>query len=439
MNVTSRRWLAIAAAVLVIAVIEILSDSVLDPALPFPFDTLLVTGVVLVVAIVASRLAFRSIDALTTALHARNRELERANASARALHDVTTAIAALRDLDQILQATVDHALELLRADAALLVLAAATGALAIRARRGPARAFTASPPGETLDPSTFLEPAFRRGLLVAALHHGGRTLGWLVVGSGREQSYGVADLETLGSLAGQAAIAIEQDRVQRELREIAVRRERERIARDLHDGLAQVLGYVNTKSQAVEELLRTGRVAEASLQLGDLATAARSVYVDLRAAIVGLASPQPANEPLALAISRIAKRTAETAKLAVDLHADRDTASLRLSPQVTEQVLAILGEALMNVQKHARAGRVEIRLSLGAGGVTIEIADDGVGFDPDSLGEPADWPHFGRVAMAERSVGIGATVEWDSAPGRGTLVRLRVPVFTDEAVAEVVA
>ena len=95
----------------------------------------------------------------------------------------------------------------------------------------------------------------------------------------------------LSSLANQAAIAIENARLQARLRELAVVAERERIAREMHDGLAQVLGYVNTKSQAIEELLVAGRTDEARDQLAELAAAARSIYVDVREAILGLRSP----------------------------------------------------------------------------------------------------------------------------------------------------
>ena len=97
------------------------------------------------------------------------------------------------------------------------------------------------------------------------------TVGTLAVGSRAHRSFGVDEVETLASLANQAAIALEHDRLQARLRELAVVAERERIAREMHDGLAQVLGYVNTKSQAVDELLADGRVDEARAQLAELA------------------------------------------------------------------------------------------------------------------------------------------------------------------------
>lgn len=431
------RWLAIALGVVLIAVIEILSDSVLDAALPFPLDTILVVAVVLVVAVAASTLAFRSIDGLADALRTRNAELEAREEAGRALHDVTIAIAALHDVDEILRATVDHARRLLAADAALLALAASGDRTTVRATSGRPGAFAGdSSTGELVgaEPADLFAPAFRTGLLVAALQHGDRTLGWLAVGSRRERSYEIGDLETLASLAGQAAIAIEQDRLQRQMRELAVRRERERIARDLHDGIAQVLGYVNTKSQAVGQLIEAGRVGDATTQLGELAAAARSVYVDVRTVISTLAAPPVRDEPLATAINRIATRFADSAKVAIDTEVDARTSALRVTPDVGEQVLAIVGEALTNVRKHAGAGRVAIRLRLEGATLSVGVSDDGRGFDPAA--DPAgDWPQYGRQAMTERAAAIGGSVDWSSAPGHGTTVRLRVPLAPVEAEA----
>lgn len=426
---TRGRWSAIGLGILLIAAIELLADSVLDPVLPFPYDTLLVTAVVFVVAVVASRIAFRSIDQLAATLQARNRQLESRNASARALHQVTIAVAALGDLDQILGATVGHARELLGADAALLTVIGPDGETTVRATSGPTEAFTADR-GERRndDQDQFFRPAFRRGLLAASLQRGSNTLGTLAVGSRSERGYAVDDIETLGSLAGQAAIAIDQEHHQAQLRELAVRRERERIARDLHDGIAQVLGYVNTKSQAVERLLEVGRDVEARDQVAELAAAARSVYVDVRTAIAGLAALPTPDEPLPGTISRLASHFADTAKVAVEVGVTEAAAAALVGPAAREQVSAIIREALTNIRKHADAVRVQIQVDADSENLTVEITDDGRGFDAAAPEPSSEWPHFGRVAMAERAASLGGTVEWRTSRGEGTTVRLRVPL-----------
>ena len=119
-------------------------------------------------------------------------------------------------------------------------------------------------------PSRFVRPDLAVARLEAPLQRANETIGLLLVGSRRERGFEVDELETLSSLANQAAIAIENARLQARLRELAVVAERERIAREMHDGLAQVLGYVNTKSQAIEELLVAGRTDAAREQLAEL-------------------------------------------------------------------------------------------------------------------------------------------------------------------------
>ena len=94
--------------------------------------------------------------------------------------------------------------------------------------------------------------------------------------------------------------------------------ERERIARELHDGIAQVLGYVNTKSQAIDGYLAGGRVDEARAQVAQLGSAARAVYVDVREAIIGLRSPIEPGVGLGEAVEAHARRVAADSGFALD-------------------------------------------------------------------------------------------------------------------------
>ena len=198
--------------------------------------------------------------------------------------------------------------------------------------------------------------------LEAPLQRAGATIGLLMVGSRLERGFEVDEVETFSSLANQAAIAIENARLQARLRELAVVAERERIAREMHDGLAQVLGYVNTKSQAIEELLVAGRTDEARVLLAELAAAARSIYVDVREAILGLRSPVVPGLGLVAAIEDYAARFAEASKIAVTVDATEATRRLDLAPDVEAQVFRIVQEALTNVRKHSRAGRAAVRV-----------------------------------------------------------------------------
>src|SRR5512143_568668 len=285
------QWLAIIVPVVFVVVVEWLSDTYLDEELSFTVDTALIGLVVLGAGIVMSTAMFRAVDRLAGELRQRNAELEARNAAARALHSMSVAITALADTDQVLAETAGNARKLLASDVAWVTRTGRDGVERLAATSGPADAFDPSGAEPAEDADRFVRAPYRVERLTAPLQRAGATIGSLAVGSRSSRHHDVDDLETLGSLANQAAIAVENDRLQRDLRTLAISAERERIAREMHDGLAQVLGYVNTKSQAVEQLLDSGRTAEAKAQMAELAAAARSIYVDVREAILGLSTP----------------------------------------------------------------------------------------------------------------------------------------------------
>jgi len=423
------RWLSVLVPVTAVAIIELVSDGLLDAAFPFPLDTIVVVVLVALLAWALSGVAFRRIDRLSAELRARNADLERREASARALHRVSVAVAALADLDEILAVIVDQARELLAADVAVLLLYGPDGVGRLTAASGPDDAVDRGGgfPGDEV--VRFVRPDLATARLEAPLQRGGATIGLLMVGSRLEHGLAADEVETLSSLANQAAIATENARLQARLRELAVVAERERIAREMHDGLAQVLGYVNTKSQAIEELLAAGRTGEARSALSELAAAARSIYVDVREAIIGLRSPVVPGIGLVAAVEDYVVRFAEAAKIAIRVGAPDAARRLELAPEVEAQVFRIVQEALTNVRKHAGARRAEVVFSVDDGRLDVVISDDGRGIQA-SPGLP-DRPHYGLRAMRERADSVGATVDWATATDGGCRVHLAVPTATD--------
>jgi len=280
------------------------------------------------------------------------------------------------------------------------------------------------------DLDCYLQPGYQIRLS-APVGHGEKRVGMigLATATGARRRFDVAEVETLSALATQVGLALEAARLQDELQVLAIQGERERIAREMHDGLAQVLAYVNTKSQAIEELLADGRVTDARRQLAELAAAARSVYVDVREAILSLSTPVPLDRGVAAALEEYAAGFAESSKLAVPFRASPDAVSARLSAAAQAEVFSIAREALTNVRKHARANRVSLNLVLDGQDLVLRIEDDGVGFEAELLAVgPERWPHFGLAGMRERAESIGGSIVWRSQPGRGAQVELRVPV-----------
>jgi signal transduction histidine kinase len=199
--------------------------------------------------------------------------------------------------------------------------------------------------------------------------------------------------------------------------------ERERIARELHDGLAQVLGYINTQTLAVKMLLESGRIGAATSELDAMGAASRAVYGDVREAIVGLrTAPKGLVPTIREYLGRLPRMTGSE----IDLRVAGDAEEIALAPSTEIQVVRIVQEALSNVRKHAGASHVEVIVEADEDEIGVEIVDDGHGFDPLLL-ERTGWPRLGLQTMRERAQAIGGTFDVVSAPGRGTRVAVRAP------------
>jgi signal transduction histidine kinase len=232
------------------------------------------------------------------------------------------------------------------------------------------------------------------------------------------------DEQTLVRFATTAAIAIDNAQLHLRVRDLAVAEERVRIAREMHDGLAQVLAYVNTKAQAVKAYLQKGSSDEAEAQLDQLAVAAREVLADVREGILALRTQTGPDRGLGETVEAFIQRWETQSGIEGQVAYDSE---LILNPTVELQLLRIIQEALSNVRKHssARSARVELKQSESL--LLVDVQDDGVGFDPE-VSRPGDSPRFGLAIMRERVASIGGTIDFQSAPGQGVRVHLEVPL-----------
>lgn len=230
----------------------------------------------------------------------------------------------------------------------------------------------------------------------------------------------------VNSMADGLARHLEEDQARREERQRAIVHERERIARDLHDGLSQLLGYVNTKAMAVRLLLQGGRPEAAAGHLSQLEEAARELSVDVRQSILGLKLASRNERELLPALETLVDQTARLSGLPIRLHAP-GLEGLSLASDTEIHLLRIIQEALTNARRHARATQVDVRAEPENGSLRIEIQDDGRGFSRSgSLAGPLR--HYGLEMMRERAGEIGADLDIESLSGRGTIVRIRCPV-----------
>ena len=190
----------------------------------------------------------------------------------------------------------------------------------------------------------------------------------------------------------------------------AVADDRRRIARDLHDGLAQELAFISLESH---------RLAKQGEQVaGDLAEAADRALREVRSAIEMLAQPsaRPLHEAVAETAAELTARSNATLEVDVDPRVE-------LPPERRESLLRILREAICNGLRHGEATSIAVKLSHDPG-PRLCVADNGAGFDPDA---PQRSGSFGLVSMKERAHALGGKIRLRSEPGGGTNVEVVLP------------
>ena len=211
------------------------------------------------------------------------------------------------------------------------------------------------------------------------------------------------------------------------LRQHAITEERERIGRELHDGMAQVLGYVNTKAMATRLLVKSRQWEAADGNLRQLEEAARSLLVDVRAAILGLRLTGLSEAGLPAMLREFTVQYSLLTGLPVELDIAPEVNDVSLPADVELQLLRIVQEALANVRKHAEATHAEVSLRADSGFLELTVTDDGQGFDPNNVTQN-ERAHFGLSTLRERAGAIGALLTLDSCPGSGTCVFVRLPL-----------
>lgn len=202
---------------------------------------------------------------------------------------------------------------------------------------------------------------------------------------------------------------------------LAVVEERNRLARDLHDSVNQSLYGLTLSAEAAARHLAAGKTDSAAEQVRELRETARHALQEMRLLIFELRPPVLEQEGLAASLQARLQAVEGRVGLATTLAVEGDG---RLPPQLESELDRITQEALNNALKHAQAQRIDVQLRQGEQTVALEIADDGVGFDPGAAGARGG---FGLRGMAERAARLGGRLAVESRPGKGTRVRVEVP------------
>jgi signal transduction histidine kinase len=229
------------------------------------------------------------------------------------------------------------------------------------------------------------------------------------------------DRELIELLAAHAAIAITNAQLYERSRELSILSERNRLALELHDVVSQKLFSLNLSADSAATLLERDPVA-ARAQLGRVRELAREALGELRSLILGLRPADLTQDGLEGALRKEIEMLRRVHGVEVELRADCGDVDRRDSSDF--EVLRIANEALHNAVRHAAPSRVDVRLHGDEQRLTLEVSDDGIGFDPAD--PELRSRHLGLTSMEERARELGGALEVSSAPGAGTTIRLEV-------------
>lgn len=244
-----------------------------------------------------------------------------------------------------------------------------------------------------------------------------------------ETPYSETDLIWLESMADQVVITIQHALMASRLQTLSIIEERARIAREMHDGLAQVLGYLNLQVQTLEALLAQGKHEAARQELRQMRQAIQSAHADVRENILSLRTTLANDKSLVSAIEEYLREF--SIQTGVEAQFISDVGELNLASIAEVQLVCILQEALTNVRKHAHATQISVsikkEISHDAEYICMEISDNGVGFESSDSKR-----NFGLQTMRERANSVEGMLEIHSSLGKGTTVTCRIPCLRQD-------
>ncbi len=264
-------------------------------------------------------------------------------------------------------------------------------------------------------------PAVTRAWLGAPLRIKDEVIGLLLTAHTEPDHYTEKDIPLLSQFANQAALAIENARLNEQAQQAAVTEERNRLARELHDSVTQSLYSITLYADAADRAIHTGKEELGSRQLKELKQLAAEATLEMRMLIYQMRPQVLQAKGLAAALKARLNAVEARAGIRVEFSAQNER---RLPYLVEAELYGIAQEALANIIKHARASRIGVRLDYEDTRLVMELSDDGSGFD---LARAQEKGTMGLQTMRERAEKIHGTLAIMTQLQRGTTIRVEVP------------
>lgn len=401
------KWISAIIPALAIYMAETIRHDWIEPYLPANVVGNVVVGLIAFCCSLAfSTVIFRIIDTMQSELLRRNAELA-------AVNEYATEAVSMLDVPGIVQRT--HA----------LLAALFPSAIVAVSLDGP-------PPAAGAAAST-PQPGAHRAW-VALQSYGGAIGSITVVQPDRELD--ISEQRLLRLVADTSAMAIENALLLNELRSTAIADERHWLAREMHDGLGQLLASMLVQIDIVEALTSDQQRGHALAELGALRETAERANAEIRAEIASLRLLADLDRDFFERLDTFVGDFEDQTGIATDLVVEREP-DAELSPEVGLQLIRIIQESLSNVRKHSGATLVVVRLSVGADEVSLAVEDNGRGFDTAAAAGGIPSPRFGLMTMRERAESLGGELQVESTIEGGTRLRARIPPHQNGALAHV--
>jgi signal transduction histidine kinase len=442
MNERTLRWISVVVPTTSVVVFELFTHVLFTHSVPMWVNLVVAFAGVSVGASAFSAFVFGTMGRLESELRERNRRLALLNAVAQEASESL-------ELDEVASAITRNVMQALTTDAAGLALVSEEdGELRLVAQSGlPPNIADASGRigpydcecrkalirGQTIvvedsRQNATCAGAFPNGSAMtcvsAPIRSKGKNIGAILVARRLSRPLSPDEVDLVTALGLQVGPVLQNAQLFSNSGAIAVLQERQRVAREVHDGLAQTLGYLNIQMGITDRLLADGEPEKAAAELAAMGRVTRDAYEDLRQSIVDLRVPVSLRGDLRRTLREYVERF--TLQTGVPCHFEsRRGSPVALSPSAEVQIIRIVQEALTNVKKHAPGAKVWLSLKTNHRQVHATIEDDGPGFDLASIGHNG---RFGLRTMKERAESVGGTFAVDSRPGGGTRLQVSVPM-----------
>jgi len=274
-----------------------------------------------------------------------------------------------------------------------------------------------------------LASPYRTSHIAASLKIDQQVVGALCVGSEQPDKFGEDTMDVLTKLANVAGVAMQNARLYDQAERLATSEERQRIAAEMHDGLAQTLSYTKLAVNQSSLQIEIGQLDAAVQTLDRVNSALDQAIDDTRRAIASLQEQGPLTETLQEQLAGFVKEfSGQDSALE---WSSKVQAPVMLPRPESRQVLRVAQEAVINARRHGQAARISLCLVKAEGEYKLVVEDDGNGFDPDTPADGDGRQHFGLKIMHARAARIAGRLDIQSAPGAGTRVTLYWPARSE--------